>query len=64
MEKVEEIATNFVNGNISDVKKAFNEMEPLEAANVAVGVYLYLRNDVESAGEAGAFRNLLRKWLV
>lgn len=59
--KVEEIANNYVNGNISDVKQAFKEMEPLEAAHVAVEVYCYFRFESKAVGEAVAFKRLLER---
>jgi hypothetical protein len=61
--KVEEIANNYVNGNISDVKQAFKGMSLMEAAHTAVEVYCYLRYETESAGEAAAFKRLLAKWI-
>ncbi len=42
---IEEIVNNFINGNISHVRKALGSMMALEAANVAVQVYTNLPDD-------------------
>ena len=53
MRMEQELADNYINGNISDVKQTLHGLDPAMAAAMAIRVYLYL-NDVNPQ-HAGGF---------
>lgn len=53
MRMEQEMADNYINGNISDVKQTLHGLDPAMAAAMAIRVYLYL-NDVNPQ-HAGGF---------
>jgi hypothetical protein len=57
-EAVQQIANDFINGNISDVKKALAKLKGHQAAFVGIAVY----NSLSSASERGSFNRLLATW--
>ena len=56
-EMEQEIADNYINGNISDVKQALHSLDSGMAAAMAIRVYLYL-NDVNPQ-HAGGFAKVI-----